>query len=159
MNINDEIKALEHRLKELRKQANEKPGDGIPVKEGAWSVLGHGSVCIPMDKQEEFDNVLNRFTSVESAQKHSEMMTMWRQALIDSKNGKPIDINVILPFLEKGFVAMDKSGKWFWYKHEPYCQGENERWAAVNSEWAEIKPFIKLKTVKYWQYSLKRCGL
>jgi hypothetical protein len=158
MNVNDEIKALKCRLKELHKQAKEKLDDGIPVKDGDWSVSIDGSVGIPLKNSNEIKKAFNQFSSAESAKKHSEMMTMWRQALIDSKNRNPIDINVILPFLKKGFVAMDKSGKWCWYKYKPLCKEDRAIWLSTDPDWTEIRPF-KFKPVKYWQYSLRRCGL
>lgn len=156
MSINDEIKALERRLKELRKQAKEKPMDGIPVKDGPWSVFGNGTACMPINKAEEYIPVLNQFSSVESAKKHSEMMTMWRQALVNSKEGEPIDIEVILPFLKKGYVAMDKNGLWSWYKDEPSLNRRENRWSPTSTVWSDIKLF-NLKSVTDWEFSLKKC--
>lgn len=39
---------------------------------------------------------------------------------------KQIDILEIMPFMKDGWVAMDKSGTWYWYDEEPYI--ENGAW-------------------------------
>lgn len=156
MSIYDEIEGLERKLKELRKKTKEKPMDGIPVKDGPWSVFFNGDVGMPMEDGNEYANTLNQFSSMESAKKHSEMMTMWRQALVDNKEGKPIDIDVIRPLLNKGYVAMDRDEKWFWFKNKPFCQESYGKWIATDSDWGLIY-FVNLKPAKYWEYSLRRC--
>lgn len=30
-----------------------------------------------------------------------------------------INIQDIIPFMKKGWIAMDKDGRWFWYKRKP----------------------------------------
>ena len=32
---------------------------------------------------------------------------------------KKIQINDLIPFLKPGFVAMDSTGEWYWYKKQP----------------------------------------
>ena len=154
----NKIDELYKQIRELKEQLKkEKSNQGIPYKEGSWSVMGHGYIGIPMDKQEEFDKVLNRFASAESAQKHSEMMTTWRQGLVDKNSGNPIDIEVILPFLKKGWVAMDKNGKWYWFKDKPSIVEKRLIWGANNTNFERIQCF-NLKYAPDWRYSLKKCG-
>lgn len=35
-----------------------------------------------------------------------------------------INIQDIIPFMKKGWVAMDKSGQWWWYNEKPFIGGE-----------------------------------
>lgn len=44
-----------------------------------------------------------------------------------------IDIQDIIPFMKDGWVAMDKSGKWFWYDdNEPEINYDFEEWDNQN---------------------------
>ena len=53
------------------------------------------------------------FQSKESADKFdNEYFTNFIKALQDIAKGEPIDIEVLLPLLKKGYVAMDKDGRW-----------------------------------------------
>ena len=65
----------------------------------------------------------NCFLSKESAEKHAEMLLAWRKALVANSNGEPIDIQVLLPLLKKGWVAMDKDEDWYWYSDKPTLTG------------------------------------
>ena len=31
-----------------------------------------------------------------------------------------INIQDVIPFMKKGWVAMDRNGDWYWYEKEPY---------------------------------------
>ena len=54
------------------------------------------------------------FQSKESADKFDkEYFTNFIKALQDIANGNPIDIQVLLPLLPKGWVAMDKDEDWY----------------------------------------------
>lgn len=40
---------------------------------------------------------------------------------------KQIDIQELIPFMEDGWVTMDKNGDWYWYKEEPEIR-DNRAW-------------------------------
>lgn len=155
----NKINELYKQIRELKEQLKkEKPNDGIPVEGGDWSIFIDGSVGFPLVKTNGIKKALNQFSSAESAKKHSEMMTTWRQELVDSKRGKPVNIDVLLPFLKKGFVAMDKDGKWFWYKHEPIFVASRSHWGSSDASFERLLGF-NLKPASDWRDSLKKCGL
>ena len=47
---------------------------------------------------------------------------------------KQITIYELLPLLKKGWVAMDKSGDWYWYDRKPVILGrKSEGWRGENN--------------------------
>lgn len=79
----------------------------------------------------------------------------WLKALVAISKGEPIDIKVLLPFMKKGWVAMDYNKNWCWYEVKP------ERGSAV---WTAEKPAFYLsafniKSAENWEESLQECGL
>ena len=102
-------------------------------------------------------NLFNSFSTVESANKHTEMLVAWRRALVANSKGEPIDIKVLLPLLKKGWVAMDALGIWRWDQEKPdrsICEWKN--YGVVPSE--RLSAF-NLKRADDWETSLMECGL
>ena len=95
------------------------------------------------------------FNSFESEHVFCERLKEYVEALRKLAKGEHIDIKVLLPLLQKGFVAMDKDGNWFWYSSKPKI--ENNGWnlkGVTRSLWAfDIQP------VEDWKHSLMECGL
>ena len=97
----------------------------------------------------------NCFLSKESAEKHAEMLLAWRKALVANSNGEQIDIEVLLPFMKKGWVAMDKDGSWCWYEEKPRIH--RDLWKN-NSLYIFLSCF-NIKPAENWEESLMECGL
>ena len=122
-------------------------GSGTPCKEIV------DSACDVQSRQCSF---LNTFNSKQSAEKHAEMLLDWRKALVANSKGEPIDIKGLLPLLKKGWVAMDKDGRWFWYKTKPYKRLED--WGIESSVIVELYAF-NFKPSENWEDSLMECGV
>lgn len=43
-----------------------------------------------------------------------------------------INIQDIIPFIKKGWVAMDKCGEWWWYPKEPYADDDKNEWFFID---------------------------
>ena len=74
---------------------------------------------------------------------------------------KQITIYELLPLLRPGFVAMDPSGVWTWYKLKPdvstfYCQWLPARTAQGNT--MELYGFNIAPFDGDWKDSLMECG-
>lgn len=152
------IDELYKQIRELKEQLRKEKYNGIPVEGGSWSVLTDGSVGIPLENKDEIGKVLNQFSSAESAMKHSDMMTVWREELVNRKNERPIDIEVILPFMKRGYVAMDADGSWCWYKSKPCYDTYTGCWESNEGHWKPLSEF-NFKQEDSWTTSLKECGL
>ena len=73
-----------------------------------------------------------------------------------------INIQDIIPFMKKGWVAMDEDKRWWWYSKKPYKWDISECWLVKNGEQGMIdsdvfdiapaddwtKSLIKVKGVK-----------
>lgn len=144
--------ALKRYEEELERRKHEIPL-GVPC-DGEFYVDWKGAV--QEDEEEEASEVnFNAFNSKESAEKHAEMLLAWRKALVANAKNEPIDIQVLLPLLKKGYVAMDKCGDWYWYEVKPKRSSD---------VWTEEKPdfylsAFNIKPVENWEESLKECGL
>lgn len=102
-------------------------------------------------------NYFNSFSTEESAEKHAEMLLAWRKALVANAKGEPIDIQVLLPLLKKGWVAMDKDKDyWYWYSGKPALKGTC--WSLEGGFCNRIGCF-NLKPAENWEDSLMECGL
>ena len=97
------------------------------------------------------------FNSTESQGVFSERLRGYVKALQEIAKGKPIDIEVLLPLLKKGWVAMDKNGSWHWYKEKPYIEKYYYSWNS-GSPVCFIGGF-NIKPVENWMDSLQECGL
>lgn len=51
-----------------------------------------------------------------------------------------INIQDIIPFMKKGWVAMDKSGEWWWYRKKPHkvLSYRNEWEENERSKWQDV---------------------
>lgn len=154
--------ALKKYEEELERRKHEVPL-GIPTNlrsRGSFCVSGVNTVLTVKENYSvmaELFDVLNLFHSEESAEKHAEMLLDWRKALVANAKGEPIDIEVLLPLLKKGWVAMDKDEAWYWCEDKPELyEGEGM--------WKDVKLFYSLfafnvKPAEDWRKSLMECGL
>lgn len=123
-------------------------GAGIPCKE---------NTDLADDVQLRQWSFLNVFHSKESAEKHAKMLKEWRRdGLVANAKGEPIDIQVLLPLLPKGWVAMDKDEEWFWFECKP--RPTTAFWDFEEGYCNKISGF-NLKPAEDWQNSLMECGL
>ena len=97
------------------------------------------------------------FNSTESQVVFSERLRGYVKALQEIAKGKPIDIEVLLPLLKKGWVAMDKNGDWYWFKEKPYIEKYYYSWN-TGSPVSFIGGF-NIKPAENWEESLQECGL
>ena len=97
------------------------------------------------------------FNSTESQGVFSERLRGYVKALQEIAKGKPIDIEVLLPLLKKGWVAMDKNGDWYWFKEKPYIEKYYYSWN-TGSPVSFIGGF-NIKPAENWEESLQECGL
>ena len=155
--------ALKKYEEELERRKQEIPL-GVPVGHRAYIeayfVNCTGDVIDqPLDANDSYDkkifDMLDVFNSEASAEKHKEMLLDWRKALVANAKGEPIDIQVLLPLMKKGWVAMDKNGGWHWYAKKP--KQYSDEWIATGF----ITSFhaFNIKPVEDWQNSLMECGL
>ena len=63
--------------------------------------------------------VRERFHNKDSFYKYLSALKATRKAWFANSNGVPFDIEALKPLLRKGYVAMDKSGDWYWYEKTP----------------------------------------
>lgn len=97
----------------------------------------------------------NYFQSRESAKKHAEMLLAWRKGLVANAKGEPIGIEVLKPFLRKGWVAMDPNGSWYWFDEKPFiCWSLWKQTASYEG----LRAF-NIKPAEDWKNSLQECGL
>ena len=90
--------------------------------------------------------------------KYRDYLEAINKSLVANAKGEPIDIEVLLPLLPKGWVAMDENKRWYWYNHIP---------TKVTSVWenAEVEVsfclsnMFDLKPAENWEDSLMECGL
>ena len=147
--------ALKRYEEELERRKQEVPL-GVPC-DGNFCVNFNGTICDFSNKHSVEETEYNMFNTLESAKKHREMLLAWRKALVANSKGEPIDIEVLKPFLKKGWVAMDKNGDWHWYKEKPYIEKYYYSWNS-GSPVCFIGGF-NIKPVENWEESLQECGL
>lgn len=144
--------ALKRYEDELERRKQEVPL-GVP-QEGLFFVDTNSNV----DKRYGLFSIdyvdYNCFLSKESAEKHAEMLLAWRKALVANAKNEPIDIQVLLPLLKKGWVAMDKDGIWRWYDKKPYIFQFSWKYVSLS----RLDAF-NIKPVENWEESLQECGL
>ena len=153
--------ALKRYEDELERRKQEAPlGVPLKLKEGiekgfylqATLIVSEGSIGV----DSILDKTFGVFNSKESAEKHAEMLLAWRKALVANAKGEPIDIAVLLPLLKKGWVAMDKTGFWYWHKNKPSKREED--WRAKDDIAGDMVAF-NLKPAENWEESLMECGI
>ena len=64
---------------------------------------------------------------------------------------KQIDIQELIPYLRDGWVAMDKTGRWYWYDRS--IIPERNHWVFRNGG-DNICPLANIKQVSDWTKSL-----
>lgn len=69
-----------------------------------------------------------------------------------------IKIEDLLPLLKKGYVAMDKSGVWFWYSRKPLIARDAEEWRFVDGCARTLGMFDLAPYAGDWKDSLMECG-
>ena len=100
------------------------------------------------------------FNSTESQGVFSERLRGYVKALQEIAKGKPIDIEVLLPLLKKGWVAYEKEYGWIWFKNKPLIlRGTEEDATWVNEGSYSIIGGFNLKPAENWEESLQECGL
>ena len=155
--------ALKRYKEELERRKQEVPL-GVPINTGSKELFCVSGVNTILYVKENFSliaelsDALNLFHSKESAEKHVEMLLVWRKALVANSKGEPIDIKALLPLLKKGWVAMDKNGDWYWFKNKPYADSQMMCWRADDIKFLQIRGF-NLKPEDNWKDSLMECGL
>ena len=148
--------ALKRYEEELERRKQEVPL-GVPC-DGKFYVDWRGAV--QEDEEEASEVNFNAFNSKESAEKHAEMLLAWRKALVENSKGKPIDVQVLLPLLKKGWVAYEKEYGWIWFKNKPsILRGTEEDATWVNEGSYSIIGGFNLKPAENWEESLQECGL
>lgn len=145
--------ALKRYEEELERKKQEVPL-GVPC-DGNFCVNFNGTICDFNDKHSVEETEYNMFNTFESAKKHREMLLSWRMALVANSKGEPIDIEVLKPFLKKGWVAMDEDGSWCWYEEKP--QLHRDLWN--NNSYYIFLSCFNIKPVENWETSLMECGL
>lgn len=103
----------------------------------------------------------NCFPSKESAEKHAEMLLSWRKSLVEISKGEQIDIEVLLPLMKKGYVAMDADGTWCWFNAKPELYSNEGIWTfqARSNSILTVITFFNIKPAEDWTKSLQECGL
>ena len=103
-----------------------------------------------------FDNYTFGFASAESRIVFGGRLGAYVEALQKLAKGEPISIKVLVPFMKKGYVAMDKNGHWFWYKRKP--KHDLVAWRAETPAALYLSVF-NIKPAENWETSLMKCGL
>lgn len=70
-----------------------------------------------------------------------------------------INIQDIIPFMKKGWVAMDKNGEWVWFENE--IEREDDIWVkkeAGNGKWHELSVTFDIAPADDWTKSLIKVG-
>lgn len=120
------------------------------------------SLGVPLEDQ-VFSSFYNTyrfyFASEESQSVFDIRLHEYLKALRELAKGEPIDIKVLLPLLKKGWVAMDKNSRWYWYDAKPIKDGDV--WLCSDgSHYAEELPkCFNIKSAEDWCKSLMECGL
>lgn len=157
--IEQTANALKRYEEELKARKRPTPL-GVPAK-GVWHVSGFGNVDSDDSSFaiDHYNDTLNCFPSEISAKKHAEMTFTWRKALVANAKGEPIDIEVLKPFLDGKYVAMDKDERWAVFDEIPILWGlKTLEWKASNGRKCFIAGF-KIKPAEDWTKSLQECGL
>lgn len=70
---------------------------------------------------------------------------------------KQLKIQDLIPFMEKGWVAMDKDGYWMWFQSKPKINVEDEEWDGTSLNLAGLGAF-NIAPVEDWTKSLIEVG-
>lgn len=134
--------ALKKYEEEMERRKHEVPF-GVPLTSSQYAkILGTYYFGFSSDKAKKvFDGCLKDY--VEALQKLA--------------RGEPIDVKAILPLLRKGWVAMDRNKRWYWYSSKPNIDLFLEMWKGGPLT-SHIGGF-NLKPAENWETSLMECGL
>ena len=76
---------------------------------------------------------------------------------------KKITIDELIPFLKKGWVAMDKDGQWWWFCKKPNGKNKYGRWRFPKAPlsfprglYAERLSLFDIEQVEDWKDSLRK---
>lgn len=158
------IGALQRQLNDLRREVESLKLKrvikrlGIPCdskRDIYYALLGDGSISKYYDEGLDADRKLfamrNYFDSLEDVQAYKDMLIEWKNSLENAYESLPIGVKVLLPLLRKGWIAMDKSGNWYWYEKKPAIK--DSRWETVESNYHILSAF-NLEPAEDWQNSL-----
>ena len=151
--------ALKRYEEELEKRKQEVPL-GV-LCDGKFCVNFNGAICDFSNEHSVEEMEYNIFNTIESAQKHREMLLDWRKdGLLANAKGEQIDIKVLLPLMKKGWVAYCPiSRSWFWTNEIPrLVTGTWEKALGTISIVSWIGGF-NIKPADDWETSLMECGL
>ena len=133
--------ALKRYEEELERRKQEVPlGVPLPDKDGAPFI---GVYELGFSSEKSFYTFSERFQNYVTATR-------------DNAKGEPIDIQVLLPLLKKGWVAMDETGFWYWHKNKPSKREED--WRTKDDIAGDLVAF-NIKPADNWEESLMECGL
>lgn len=161
-----EKERIERELDECIEQSNSFLG--IPVTDEKltefYYVNEYGDAVMDFDVggycDDKFREILNYFRSKQSAETHVDMAKEWRRAIANNSKGNVYPIDVLLPLLRKGWVAMDKNGVWYWYKTEPYIKDSLGIFVAYDDESpCIIGSGFPIEKASDWRTSLRECGV
>ena len=65
-----------------------------------------------------------------------------------------INIEDIIPFMKKGWVAMHKNGNWTFYGSEPHCDKTTGSWIA-HSNYVDHLDSFDIAPAEDWEKSLR----
>lgn len=134
--------ALKRYEDELERRKQEGPlGVPLPDKDGAPFV---GVYELGFSYEKSFFTFSTRFQNYVTATR-------------DNAKGESISIKVLLPLLRKGWVAMDVSNEWHWFKEKPRLNKSCSCWL-TGGQVSFIGGF-NLKPADDWKSSLQECGL
>ena len=148
--------ALKRYEEELERRKNK---NWLPLNEEisfTTNQLTLDTSCIEIKVREGFHNK-------DSFYKYLSALKTIRKAWFANSKGEPIDIEVLLPLLPNGWVAMDKDGDWYWFSEKPilnpnYWEIGRGFHISTNNCCGKIKPF-NIKPAENWEESLQECGL
>ena len=70
-----------------------------------------------------------------------------------------INIQDIIPFMKKGWVAMDENGDWYWYKEKPMFLPLNRIWKTISSSTCKVNiGCFDIAPADDWTKSLIKVG-
>lgn len=155
-NIKAEREKTENALKKYEEELERRKQEvslGVPL--GTGQIFGN--IQESFKKTYTTITLKEVFRSTKSSDLFFQRLETWRQEYTANAKGKPIDIQVLLPLLRKGWVAMARNKRWYWYSSKPNIDLFLEMWKG-GPETYHIGGF-DLKPAENWETSLMECGL
>jgi hypothetical protein len=69
-----------------------------------------------------------------------------------------INIQDIIPFMKKGWVAMDENGRWWWYERKPRKEDLRACWLSKGTQGLIDKDAFDIAPADDWTKSLLKVG-